>query len=137
MDADQFDGVARAFAGGSRRRLVKALAAGALAALLTDRRGGAAAGRPCADHFDCPGNQLCGIDDATQRVVCQPVGRGQAGHQGPLCKAPTEYTWCPRGAECCVSPALRDPPGYVVLVANCCERGVTACDPERGCVAAA
>ena len=131
MDGQRFDAVTRALAGGhGRRAFLRGLLGGAAAAALAAREV-AAVGEPCSgDHLECPRKELCLLNDA-DRLECARVG----GHRGErLCKSPTEYTWCGRGAECCTYPELRDPPGEVQIVVNCCERGVTACDPERGCV---
>jgi hypothetical protein len=132
MDGQRFDAVARALAGGhGRREFLKALLVGAVPGFAA-AGAVAAAGEPCSgDHLECGRTELCLLDDATGRLACARVA-GRPG--GRLCKSPTEYDWCGGGTDCCVSPALRDPPGEVQLVVNCCERGVTACDPQLGCV---
>lgn len=131
MDGQRFDAVARALASGlGRRTVLKVLLGGAAAGAVAVREV-AASGEPCSgDHLECSRKELCFLNNSGQ-LKCTRVG----GHPGGrLCKSPTEYTWCTRGAECCTYPEIRDPPGYVQIVVNCCERGVTACDPERGCV---
>ncbi len=130
MDGQCFDQLARTLAGtATRRTTLKGVVGGILAGFVAVDRG-AAAGRPCDDHWDCPGNQLCLLDETNENLICQPT----TGRYGQICKAPSEHTACYPGSDCCIAPEMRDPPGYVVLTANCCERGVTVCDPDRGCV---
>lgn len=131
MDDQRFDSLARALADGAGRRTVLKVLLGGAAAWAGAARAAAAAGEPCSgDHLECGRRELCLLDDATGRLECAQV-RGHLG--GRLCKSPTEFTFCGRGAECCTYPEVRDP-GGVQIVANCCERGVTACDSHLGCV---
>jgi hypothetical protein len=130
MDHRRFDSIARAIAGGTgRRSVLKALIGGA-AAWAVAAPAGVAAGEPCAgDHLECPRKELCLFNDAVGRLECTLIRR--PGER--LCKAPTEFTWCSRGAECCTYPEVRDP-GGLQIVTNCCQSGVTTCDPQLGCV---
>jgi len=133
MDGQRFDQITRKLAGGATRRTtLKGVVGGLMAGLVTVHRT-VAAGRPCDDHWDCPGTQLCGLEETNQRLVCHPT----TGRYGQICKAPSEHTICYPGSDCCVSLEMRDPPGYEVLAANCCERGVTTCDTDLGCVSVA
>jgi len=133
MNGQRFDRLTRTLAGGATRRTtLKGLVGGILAGLVTVPRT-EAAGRPCDDHWDCPGNRLCSYDDASETRFCQPT----TGRYGQICKAPDSHTVCASGSDCCVTLALMDPPGYEVLNPNCCERGVTVCDPDLGCVSVA
>ena len=135
MDGRRFDSIVRVFAKShSRRKFLAALLGGASGVAVASR-GVAASAAPCTgSHFECPGQQVCAFNDATQRPECTPAfGRGRDGQRGRFCKGEFEYTWCERGADCCTYPGIRDP-GGLQIVTNCCERGVTVCDPERGSV---
>ena len=135
MDDARFDAITRRLSAPRSRR-------GALSALLAGVGGLALLGRTAAaplrtcsgSHFDCPGKQLCQLDEATGQMVCKEV-TGIGHYEGRLCKGEFESTVCQRTARCCVSPGIRDisPGPMLELVPNCCDDG-QICDTERGCV---
>jgi hypothetical protein len=137
VDGHRFDAFARSLAAPRPRRAVhRALLAAAGTAALGARRAGAEPSRPCTgSHFECRGKQLCQFDDATQQLRCADV-EGFDHSEWRVCKGEFEFTYCQRGAICCVYPEVRDSDAGPVLqlVANCCADG-RVCDPEAGCVA--
>ena len=135
MDDARFDAITRRLAAPHSRR-------GALSALLAGVGGIALLGRTAAaplrtcsgSNFDCPGKQLCGLDDATGQLRCANV-EGLDHSEGRVCKGEFEFTYCQRGSICCVYPEIRDADEgpRLELVANCCDDG-RVCDREAGCV---
>jgi hypothetical protein len=135
MDDARFDAITRRLATPrSRRDALSALLAG-VGGLALLRRTAAAPLRPCSgSHFDCPGKQLCGLDEETGQLVCKAVA-GVDHSESRVCKGEFEFTYCQRTAQCCVYPEIRDTGGGPVLelVPNCCDDG-SICDKELGCV---
>jgi len=136
MDPHRFDTIAKALTVPRPRRAVLRALLGAAGAVTLGVRGAAAApGQPCSgSHFECPGKQLCLLDEATQSLRCAAV-EGFDHSEGRVCKGEFEFTYCQRGSICCVYPEIRDADEgpRLELVANCCDDG-RVCDPEAGCV---
>jgi hypothetical protein len=132
MDGQRFDEVTRSLAEGGSRRIILRSALGVAASLLGLQRASAAPNKPCTgSHFDCPGKQLCSLDEATQQLICADV-EGVDHGEFRVCKGEFEFTYCQRSSICCVYPGIRDP-GGLSLIVNCCDDGLI-CHTEQGCV---
>jgi hypothetical protein len=132
MDNARFDAITRFFATPRSRRSAFSALVGGLSALALSPRTEAGPVRTCSgSNFECPGQQICGFDELTQQVICQPV-TGFDHSQFRVCKGEFEFTYCQRTSQCCIYPGIRDP-GGIQLVANCCDDGLI-CDSELGCV---